>query len=108
MYAVYHTHHILIFLLILAGSERHTIAVLRYHKHSIRDIARNIGKHASTVSRELRRNSGSRVYDDDNAHRIARKRWSESHKKPRIANPLIGEYIHTTLIQGYSPQQIAK
>ncbi|MGC0391823.1 IS30 family transposase [Bradyrhizobium liaoningense] len=44
----------------LSLAEREEIALLRVQDHSIREIGRRLGRDASTVSRELRRNAATR------------------------------------------------
>lgn len=44
----------------LSFSEREEIAVLRAEGHGVREIARRIGRDPATVSREVRRNAGTR------------------------------------------------
>jgi IS30 family transposase len=44
----------------LSFAEREEIALLRAQKLGVRDIARRIGRSPSTISRELRRNAGTR------------------------------------------------
>ena len=44
----------------LSFAEREEIAVLKAQRHGVREIARRICRHPSTVSRELRRNAATR------------------------------------------------
>src|SRR3954447_6457601 len=44
----------------LSFAEREEIALLRVQGHSMQDIARRLGRAASTISRELRRNAATR------------------------------------------------
>lgn len=44
----------------LSLSEREDIALLRAQGHGVREIARRTERHASTISRELRRNAATR------------------------------------------------
>ena len=44
----------------LALQEREEIALLRVQGHGIREIARRLGRHPSTISRELSRNAATR------------------------------------------------
>ena len=44
----------------LSFSEREEIALLRAQEHGVREIARRLGRSASTISRELRRNAATR------------------------------------------------
>lgn len=64
--------------------ERQRIATLRRQRLLIREIARQLGRSPSTISRELRRNSASHDvggYDGDLAHSRARERL----ERPRAA-----------------------
>ena len=87
--------------------ERERIAQLLYEKHSMSAIARMLGRSPSTISREVHRNGNPKTYHEDAADRRARTRWNTSHKKTRIPNAFIQEYIHDRILQGYSPEQIA-
>ena len=44
----------------LSLDEREQIALLRAHRHGVREIARQLARSASTISRELRRNAATR------------------------------------------------
>jgi IS30 family transposase len=44
----------------LSFAEREEIALLRAQDHSMQEIARRLGRAASTISRELRRNAATR------------------------------------------------
>jgi hypothetical protein len=44
----------------LSFPEREEIALLRAQRHGVRETARRIGRSPSTVSREMRRNAGTR------------------------------------------------
>ncbi|SNR57680.1 Helix-turn-helix domain-containing protein [Actinomadura mexicana] len=44
----------------LSFAEREEIAVLRAQRYGVREIARRLGRHPSTISRELRRNAATR------------------------------------------------
>jgi IS30 family transposase len=45
----------------LSFTEREEIALLRAQDHGVREIARQLGRSPSTISRELRRNAGTRT-----------------------------------------------
>lgn len=91
----------------ISGSERHTIAVLRHMKASVRTIAAQLGRSPSTISRELRRNGGKKVYDDTRAQHKARIRWHRTHHNPRLASPILRDTVIRMLKEGCSPEQIA-
>jgi IS30 family transposase len=44
----------------LSFAEREEIALLRVQGHTMQEVARRLGRSASTISRELRRNATSR------------------------------------------------
>lgn len=44
----------------ISFAEREEIAIFRARQHTVRDIARRLGRSASTISRELRRNAATR------------------------------------------------
>ena len=44
----------------LSFAEREEIALLRVQGHGVREVARRLGRAASTISRELRRNAATR------------------------------------------------
>lgn len=76
--------------------------------HSMRRIARNIGRSASSISRELDRNSSDQGYDALLAHQQAKAK----HRKPRIIKKLNAHrhlrlYVFGKLDRCWSPQQIS-
>lgn len=88
----------------LTQQQRYQISALLQAKTSISEIARIIGCHKSTISREIRRNKGKKGYRPKQAHRLAKERKS-------INNSTITDfgwtYIAYLLQQKYSPEQIA-
>jgi len=86
--------------------ERYEIARLRADGQSIRQIAAALGRAASSVSREVRRNSGSQIaykpaYADD-------LRWSRRWRGSRLVRqPALYELVMDKLVMGCSPEQIA-
>jgi len=68
------------------------------------EIAREIGVHKSTISRELARNTGRRGYRPRQAHRLAMERRREK-AKPRISHAE-WQRIEVLLRQGWSPEQV--
>jgi len=90
----------------LSLEERCTIARLHEDGQSIRQIAASLDRSASTVSRELKRNSGNKVgykpaWADDQA-------WSRRWKGSRLARrPLLRKTVLNLLAMGWSPEQVA-
>ena len=91
----------------LTLAEREEISRGLARKESVRQIARTLGRAASTVSREITRNRGRRKYRavdaDDRAWRRARR--------PKAcllaSNPMLRGYVAARLGEDWSPEQIA-
>ncbi len=58
----------------LAQEERYQIRGLLKAGYNLSEIAQEMSRHRSTISREIRRNSGQRGYRPAQAHRLASKR----------------------------------
>lgn len=93
----------------LTSNERYVIAHLKVFKLSIREIARRIGRSASTVSREIRRNRGRLgwVYWYDSAQSRANLRKCRPRSQRRKSNSLLRELVISSLRHGLSPEIIA-
>ena len=64
---------------------RYQIASLMNAQHNITQIASLIGRHKSTISRELRRNAGSRGYRPKQACELATERAEQSRNAYTVA-----------------------
>jgi IS30 family transposase len=91
----------------------HLTKVLRYqiyalHKENltITAIAKNIGVHKSTVSRELRRNKDINSYCPKKAQNFAEKRKKFKHKSKKLNEPQISYIMEKTELF-WSPEQIS-
>lgn len=95
----------------LSLEEREKIAVLKACGKSLREIAALLGRHHSSLSRELRRNKSrlfdSRGYWPAQAQIKARKRKSKASRKPRLRNAQIRSYVVEKLKKFWSPELIA-
>lgn len=96
----------------LSLEERSLIGLLLRDGHSQAEIGRKLGRHRSTISRELRRNSKrtkawSGGYDATRADALAqrRRRWDARFKMAR--QPALRDRIRDRLAMGWSPEQIA-
>lgn len=96
----------------LSLDERIEIYRLHAGGKSLREIARSIGRSASTISRELRRNSRptrswTGGYAPARAQFLAerRRRWDGRYKLMR--QPALRLYVREHLAMGWSPAQIA-
>jgi IS30 family transposase len=90
----------------LTAEERDRIAALKAAGLSLRAIARALGRAASTVSRELRRNaldSGAyRPHVADGAYMLRRQRRARLETDAKLA-----AYVTDRLTEGWTPEQIA-
>ena len=59
----------------LTEKERELLAHYIYKGYAIRKIARMLGRSPATISREIKRNGGVRVYNEDNVICKAKERW---------------------------------
>jgi IS30 family transposase len=75
---------------------------------SVRMIAEQIGRAASTVSRELSRNGRRSGYRPHEAHRKATARRARDHKRRVEKNAELHQTLGELLAQRWSPQQIAR
>ncbi len=93
----------------LTSGERHTLSTLRKQGYRPAAIAQALGRHRSTISREVRRNSkdrGGRVYRPALADDIARWRRSRSRRNRRFGWEdwvLVAQCLQ----EEWSPEQIA-
>jgi IS30 family transposase len=96
----------------LSLRERVEIELLRTAGHSLRWIGRRLGRPASTIGRELKRNAKPTkqwrgAYDGERAHTLARRRrrWDARFKLAR--QPDLRALVRESLAMGRSPEQIA-
>jgi IS30 family transposase len=93
----------------LSQDERIEIADLHQAGLSIRQIARQLGRAPSTISRELRRNATrGGVYRPFDAHRRATARRARIHPRRIETNQELRQTIAELLAQRWSPQQISR
>jgi IS30 family transposase len=95
----------------LSLQEREEIACLRAAGHSVREIGRRIGRPASTVSRELARNTARYRYAPYRASvaQAAADRRARRPKTRRLAdNRALCRQVQERLEENHSPQQIAR
>lgn len=91
----------------LTSEERYALSTLRKQGFSQAAIARALGRHRSTVSREVRRNSrDGRAYRPALADDYARWRRSRSRRNQRFG-PSHWQLVQARLEDEWSPEQIA-
>jgi IS30 family transposase len=92
----------------LSLEERLLIADLRRAQVSVREIARQLGRAASTVSRELRRNADSvGRYRPHTAERLAIERMARPRLRRVQVDPELGVAVAELLAKRWSPEQVA-
>jgi len=89
----------------LTCEQRYAIKILKEKDFLQKDIAEFIGVNKSTISRELKRNSGQRGYRPKQAQRKAEERRQDK-SPPRIGKD-IWDKVTTHLKEDWSPEQIS-
>ena len=94
----------------LSSQERNVITYLVLYDLSLREIARRLNRHHTTISREIKRNrptySDDAVYYYDIAQDYADQRKCIPHHCIRQANPQLVCYVKRKLMQDWSPEEI--
>ena len=88
-------------------TERKLLARLLKQGYSLAEIARLMGRHRSTISRELKRNTGRRGYRPKQAQRMAEARRRRRGRRCKLADPELNKYVRKRLEKRWSPDQIA-
>jgi IS30 family transposase len=85
----------------LSFAEREEIALLNAQDHGVREIARQIGRDPSTISRELRRNAATRASQRGYRAGVAQWKAQQAAKRPKSAklttNPKLRDYVEQRL-----------
>ena len=90
----------------LIDTQRYQIEAYLKAKYTITQIAKELGVHKSTISRELKRNSKKRSYNAAHAIMVNKERKQESYKH-YIFNINMEQYIKKKLVSyQWSPEQI--
>lgn len=93
----------------LDRDERYEIARLHELRWSIRAIAAKLGRHPSTISRELRRNLDTRsgTYVPERAHRLAWERQRRPKHSKLGHDPVLRAQVQAMVDKRLSPDQIS-
>lgn len=90
-------------------TERLEISVLLKKGYSAREIGSALGKHHSSVSREIKKNSVNEIYDPHKAQHksYTRRKYSKYQGMKIRENSGLEEYIQDKLILGWTPEEIS-
>lgn len=72
-----------------------------------KEIARHLGVSPSTISRELKRNTGLKGYKYKQAHEKATQRRHQASSTPKKMTPPLVQLIESKIREAWSPEQIA-
>ena len=90
----------------LTSRERDLIAIWRSRNTSIRQIAKQLERSPSTISRELRQNRWGAHYVAIHAQTLTKQRISTARKRHPLKNKSVYKYVMRKLRSGWSPEQI--
>ena len=92
----------------MSAEERETLSLGLTHGHSLRTMARVLGRVPSTMSREAARNTTrGRPYRSCTAQVQAATRACQPRRPRKLLDPWLWHYVRTSLAEGCSPEQIA-
>jgi len=81
--------------------EREEVAILMAQDHGVREIARRMGRHPSTISRELRRNAATRGGKMEYRASVAQWKAQTAAKRPKraklVTDPRLRGYVQDKL-----------
>jgi len=86
----------------LSFAEREEIAILRAQDVGVREIARRLGRSASTISRELRRNASTRSHSV--VYRASTAQW---HAERRASRPKVAKLAANDALRTYVQDRLA-
>lgn len=89
----------------LTENERYQIYILLKAEFKKKDIAKKLARSPSTISREIKRNTGLKGYRPAQAQRLTEQRRQEATKYRKITDEVYG-WIETLLRQELSPEQV--
>ena len=92
----------------MTAEERETLSLGLAHGHSLRTMARVLGRAPSTLSRESARNTTrGHPYRACTAQTRATVRACQPRRPRKLLDPWLWQYVRTQLAEGCSPEQIA-
>ena len=91
----------------LTVDERLVIKQMRDADATQAQIARCLGRHPGTISREIRRNSDDAgLYHEQLAQQYADRRRSQASRRYKLDGTPLGELVRAGLAEDWSPEQI--
>lgn len=91
----------------LTKEERDLLAQLLHRGFSQEQMAEALGRDPGTISRELARNRVGSEYFAAQAQELAERRRRERPLKRKLDDPELNEAVRCSLVQNWSPEQIA-
>lgn len=91
----------------LTFQDREFLYRLKKEGASEDEIARLMGRHRSTIYRELNRNSGLRGYRPQQAQRLSDERRLRCRRPHKMDDPVVHQYVQDNIKKYWSPDQIA-
>lgn len=93
----------------ITKTERLEIAILLEKNYSYRDMAKALGRHHTNISREIKKNSTSGIYDPRKANHKAyvKRKYSKYEGMRIVCKPRLQDYVEAKLKEGWSPELIA-
>ena len=91
----------------LNEEERDTLTIFLNRGRSLRNIGRFLGRSASSLSREIKRNKGPVEYRVFGAQKRAERRFRDHHRRQRLKNEVLRSRVRKLLEQKWSPETIA-
>jgi len=92
----------------LTSVDRDRIAQLMASQHDVKEIATKLGRHVSTISRELKRNGTCGQYLSGQAQAQSERRRSERPLVRKCDRPAVDRTIRKLLSRSCSPNEIAQ
>ena len=90
----------------LSQEERYQIYAFLKAEKTICEIAEELNRETSTISREIARNAGGRGYRPKQAHEMATKRKAEAPKAIKMTPVIVGT-IEAMIKKEWSPEQVS-
>lgn len=87
--------------------EREVIHALRREGCSLKEIARQLGRDRSTISRELKRNAHGGFYGPHTAEQVSQERRRQAKRPWKMKHPPLKRWVLDKLRRQWSPEVIA-